>query len=208
MSLQSKMMDAQRQPRSTLPTVCSLISAVGLALCALAVVLPTPSLGGSTYWYRVTLAHGKSTEGYKWAVGAKGRKGHALNEICATLSMVEPPRNDVPYVEGTDSTDCGSVRRPAESVASSVSMGQGESALEVVEILYRPIVRKVNLVLNSGEERVLRAKAPEIRNRVKKGIPAFRFVALPLEDDDCIQRVISYDGKGNVVNNEKTETCA
>lgn len=202
-------MNELRQLGPILASAKGRISAAAILLCALAAVLPSTSLGtgGQSHWYHVTVAHGKNTEGYKWSVGAKGRKGHALDEICATLSMVEPPRSEVPYVEGTDSTDCGSVRRPSESVSSSVSMGEGESLIKVVEVLYRPVVRKVSVFLKSGEEKILRLKRPGIANRAKKGIPMFRFFVLSLEDGACIRRLVSYDGQGTLIKSEKTEAC-
>jgi hypothetical protein len=184
-----------------------LVSSAVITIAVVAIFLPSTTFGtkGPDHWYHVTLAKGKTSGGYQWAVGAKGRKGSMLDEICATLSMTEPPQDDIPYVEGTDSTDCGSVRRPAESIASSVSMGQGESEVKIVEWLYRPAVRKVNVVFKTGEERVLQSKSPGIARRAKRGIPKFRFLVLPLEDGNCVRRVVSYDAQGGVINREKPE---
>jgi hypothetical protein len=199
-------MEKESQIASTLVRARTLILGTAFALFVLAVLHPTMSLGTSKQdrWYHTTLAMGKTAEGYQWAVGAKGRKGHTLDEICATLSMSEPPRPDVPYVEGTDSADCGSVRYPTESIRSSVSMG----SVEVVEILYRPVVRKVRVVLNSGEESVVWLRVPQISRRAERDIPMFRFFALPLEGDACIRRITSYDGRGNTIKSEKTESCS
>jgi hypothetical protein len=87
-------------------------------------------------------------------------------------------------------------------------MGQGESEVKVVEILYRPVVREVNVVLKSGEERNLRPQPPKIKSRARRGIPMFRFLVIPLEDGACIQHATSYDGQGNALKNEKMEGCA
>jgi hypothetical protein len=116
---------------------------------------------GETDWFQIKLEQGE-VNGYHWAVGVKGPKHRPLSQICAELSMVEPPQEGAPYVEERDATDCSSFRQSIHSVFGTESFGSGPSRVTVLEALYRPIVRKVTFVLAGGERRVFLPRVPEI----------------------------------------------
>jgi hypothetical protein len=183
--------------------ICLLTWAVLVYFCVL--VPDTFGSGRQDRWFDVSLEHGETASGYVWGAGARVRKGSHLTDVCATLSLTEPQREDAPYVEGTDATDCGSVRRSVESVVSSVSMGQSASSVSVVEALYRPIVRKVRLELSTGEKKVFLPRVPMLAPGGKRVVPMFRYLVLPLEGQVCIRRILSFDGGGRLINRESPE---
>jgi len=182
------------------------LSAV-VALLGIVALTPASSAGTSNPEgsFSIALDHGESQLGYRWSVGAKGKKSNVLKSICATLSMTEPPRDDAPYSEGSDATDCGPLRHPEESIRSSVSMGRRTSTSTVIAILYRPIVAKVRVDLGSGPDKVVRPKLRRVAEKEKGSIPLFRFLALALEGDVCVKRIVSYDDQGGVVKSERPE---
>lgn len=173
---------------------------------ALSLLVSPGAAGSKVSWFHAMLKRGE-TKGYHWAVGVKGRKHEPLSEICAQISMVEPPRDDAPYVEGRDATDCGRLRQPSDSVSSTDSFGSGVSRVAVLEVVYRPIVRKVTFILATGERRVFRPHPPDVPNRAARGIPIFRYLVAPLEGETCIRRVATFDGRGRVVSNEARPRC-
>jgi hypothetical protein len=157
-------------------------------------------------WFEVSLEQGK-TKGYHWAVGAKGQKHLPLSKICAQISMVEPLRDDVPYAEGRDATDCSQLKWPSDSVASSVSFRSGPSRVTILELLYRPVVRKVTFILDTGERRVFRPKVPRIPDRSARGIPVFRYLVAPFIGSTCIRRITTFDERDGVIHNEARPAC-
>lgn len=162
--------------------------------------------GGRTHWYSVALAHGTTAGGYLWSVGAKGSRNSGLHRICAVLSITEPPQEGSPDVEGTDSVDCGPLRDPTESVISSLGMGEGPAALDLVEVLYRPAVRKVVVEVSAGQDLVFHPRARTIRSGGSEGaILRFRYLAIPLEGDNCIRQIVSYDRGGHIIKREMPE---
>lgn len=179
-----------------------------LAAVGLLGALSANAMGGSSSgrWYRAALEQGETRE-FRWAVGVKGPKHEPLREICGQVGMIEPPQDDSPYVEGRDATDCGSLVRATASVAPSVAFGSGPSRLTVLATLYRPIVRKVTFTLSTGERRVYRPRVPEIPNRLKRGIPLFRYLVASFDGETCIRRITTFDGNGRVVWNEARPPC-
>lgn len=161
---------------------------------------------GKAGWFQIILEQGE-VSGYHWAVGVKGPKHVQLSQVCAELSMVEPPQDDAPYVEERDATDCSWLKQPADSVFGTESFGSGQSRVAVYEAVYRPIVRKVTFVLDTGERKVFLPRVPEISHRSARGIPAFRYFAAPFEGETCIRRVATFDRAGKVVSNEARPPC-
>lgn len=153
---------------------------------------------GKVSWFDLTLERGE-INGYHWAVGAKGQRTQPLKRICAEVAMVEPPKEGADYVEGGNSTECGRLEHPADSVVGTESAGSGQSRVTVLEALFRPVVRKVTFVLSTGERRTLPSRAPQTPNRAANGIPPFRFVVFPFEGETCIRRVATFDGRGHLV---------
>jgi hypothetical protein len=157
-------------------------------------------------WFQVNLEHGE-TEGYSWGVGAKGPKHEPLGQICAQVSMVEPNQGSADVVEGRDATDCGSIGQREDSIAATVSFGSGESRVTVLEVVYRPVVRKVTLVLATGAREVFYPRIPEIPNRAARGIPIFRYFVTPFEGETCVRRIATFDASDNIVSNEVSPPC-
>jgi hypothetical protein len=161
---------------------------------------------GKVGWFQIKLEQGE-VNGYHWVVGAKGPKHRPLSRICAELSMVEPPQEGAPYVEGRDATNCSRLRPPIHSVFGTEAFGSGPSRVAVFEGLYRPIVRKVTFVLATGERRVFLPRVPKIPNQSARGIPSFRYFAAPFEGETCVRRVATFDGAGKIVSNEARPPC-
>jgi hypothetical protein len=164
----------------------------------------TPASGGS--WYRVGLDQGE-WQGYHWAVGAAGPKHEPLGEICALISVIEPPQEGSPYVEASDAKVCGSLPDATVSNVLGETLGSGASKQILVAALYRPIVRKVTFVLDTGERKVYFPRTPRIPNRVAKGIPAFRYLVTSSDGETCTRRMTTFDGKGDVIWNEARPPC-
>ena len=154
---------------------------------------------GNDPWYEINLEIGE-VDGYGWAVGARGPEGRPLDRICAMVSVVEPLRPDAPYVEGNDSVVCGSLARPVRWVAADAGFGSGDSSLTVLSVLFRPAVDKAILVFSTGERKVLRPRMAKIRDRQARGIPRFRYLAVPFKGDGRLRKVMLFDGKGTALN--------
>jgi hypothetical protein len=174
----------------------------------LLIVLPSTAASSpdSDPWYRATLEQGE-TNGYRWTVNAKGPKHKPLREICTLVSMVEPPQEGAPYVEEMDATDCGRLLKETSSVSGSVAFGSGASRLTILAALYRPAVRKVVFLLDTGERRVYLSRAPKIPRRLTRGIPLFRYLVASFDGETCIRRVTTFDGKGSVVGSDVSPPC-
>jgi hypothetical protein len=171
-------------------------------------LLPTNASGSSDSWYQVSLAKGKTPDGYRWAVGVKGRKDQALKEICTAASIVEPLQSDIEGAEGENAGDCGSLRLAKDSVSSSVSSGAGASRVRVYVVVYRPTIREVTVVFESGDRKVFSPLSPHIPRRIDRGIPTFRYIEITVEDGACIRSMITHDGKGRIVTNDAESHCA
>ncbi len=157
-------------------------------------------------WFQVTLETGE-TEEFKWAVGAKGPGHEPLGRICALASLVEPPQENQPFVEGNDAVGCGSLSTSKDSVAASPAFGSGDSRLAILATLFRPAVRKVSFVLDTGEERVLRTRMGKIPNRSARGVPRFRYLTVPFKGPACIRKVTLFDGNDRVIFREARPPC-
>jgi hypothetical protein len=185
--------------------------ALGVLLCALALgvvsrAAANPDKAGKVSWFNVTLKRGEIS-GYHWAVGAKGQRNRPLRHMCAEVSMVEPPQEGTDYVEGGNSTECGRLEHPNDSVVGTESFGSGQSRVTVLEAVFRPVVRKVTFLLSTGERKTFLARVAQIPHRATKGIPTFRFVVFPFEGEACIRGVAMFDGKGRVVSRQVSAPC-
>jgi hypothetical protein len=186
---------------------------IGAAVTITLMILALSALGSQAVaesskvrWFQAKLASGE-TEGYHWSVGAKGPKYEPLSQLCTQVSIIEPPRNDVPYVEGQDAADCGRLRVATDAVSSVESLGSNRSGVTVLEALYRPLIRKVAVDLAGGERKFYRTRVPQLSNRSDRGIPMFRYVVASLKGGDCIRRLIAFDGKGKVVSKQTSPPC-
>lgn len=70
--------------------------------------------------------------------------------------------------------------------------------------VYRPAVREVAFFLDGGDKRTHRTRVPR---PAVKGAPEFRFYVGLFDDEDCIQRTVTYNGRGAVIKNEKAEAA-
>lgn len=195
-----------RKGRKARAKWATMLVAIASAVVLSVLVSPAAAGTGEVSWFHVEMERGEA-KGYHWAVGAKGLKHQPLSKICTQISMVEPPRDDVPYFEGRDATDCGFLVRPSDSIASTDSLGSGMARVAVTEVFYRPIVRKVTFILATGERRVFRRRIPRIPNRVARGIPIFRYLVAPFEGEVCIRRVVTFDGRARLVSSEGRPPC-
>lgn len=157
-------------------------------------------------WYQVGLEMGE-TDGYRWAVGAKGPKHEPLDEICALASLTEPPQADKPFVEGMDAAVCGSLATPGDSMAASPAFGSGNSRLVLLAVLYRPAVREVAFLLDTGERRVLWPRMVKVPNRRARGVPRFRYLVTHFKGEACIRKITLFDGSGRVIYREARPPC-
>ncbi|HEX6665542.1 MAG TPA: hypothetical protein VF081_02990 [Solirubrobacterales bacterium] len=155
-------------------------------------------------WYHAALEHGE-TQGFRWGVGAKLPKHEPLDEICLLAVYLVPPEPDVPYVEESDLTVCGNLKRPTESVSLGIMLGASGAQFQAA--LYSPIVRKVVFLLSTGERRVFRPQAPRIPNRKAMGIPSFGYVIAPIDRGACVRAVTTFDRKGDRVS-QVGESCS
>jgi hypothetical protein len=185
------------------------VGAVAALLTGLVIATSLAMAGQSReQWFQVGTAHG-NVEGYRWSAGAKGLKDRPLGKICAELSMVEPPRKDVPYVEGQSSTDCGELSNISSLVETNLSYGSGNSEVSVLQILYRPGVRRVRIVLGSGRRMSFRAHIFPTPSSVWDGVPAFRYVVVPLKSgESCVRRIVAFDGRGRIASKRNSPPCA
>jgi hypothetical protein len=150
-------------------------------------------------WYKAHLTMGEESGGYRWFLDAKGPAHSGLETICASVSLIEPPREDLEVIEAEDATYCGPLAHGSDSVLSSVSSLTGEPGLTVVAGLYRPSIRKVTILLGSGKRSSHLPVIPDLPNRYARGIPVFRYFAAVLEGTPCIRRVLAFDGAGTVL---------
>jgi hypothetical protein len=198
-----------RRRRDERISVTRLVGVVGALFVGLVIATSLAMASESKErWFRVGTTHG-SVEGYRWSAGAKGLKGESLGKICSELSMVEPPRKDVPYVEGQSSTDCGELSNISSLVETNLSFGSGESEVSVVQVLYPPRVRRVKIVLGSGRRLSLRAHILFTPASVANGVPAFRYVVIPLgAGESCVRRITALDGRGRIASKRNWPPCA
>jgi hypothetical protein len=157
-------------------------------------------------WYQTVLKTGEFHE-FNWGVGAKGPRDQPLKRICLVLALNFPPEPGSPEVRGDESVNCGGIRSASTSVSASMEFGPPDSQITLLATLYRPIVRRVALLLSSGEERVFTARVPEVRNRSDKGIPIFRFVVARFAGEPCVRRITTYAGDGAVIAREDRPLC-
>jgi hypothetical protein len=190
-------------------TQCKRNLALWLAVAAVAVgsagMLDPAGAAGwqSGGWYQAVLEAGE-TEGWRWAVGAKGRKHEPLQEICLVVGVIEPLEPGSPEVRAGELSSCGHLRRPTDSVSSTTRL-DSEALTALHATLYRPIVSRVIFVLGTGERRVYRTAAVKVARRVARGIPVFRYLVVPFDGETCIRRIVTHDSRGAVIKNEIAE---
>ena len=180
-----------------------------MATCALALGLlgglsmSTDSHAGHLHWFSAKLSTGSDSVGYRWAVGAKGPAGAPLDRICVSVSLVEPPREELEVVEAEDATYCGRLMSASDNVNSSVSSLVRNPGLTVTAGVFRPRVRRVTFVFGTGERETYLPAIPDLHNRGPRGIPVFRYLVATWEGKPCIRRVVTFDAAGDVLANDR-----
>jgi hypothetical protein len=92
----------------------------------------------------------------------------------------------------------------SDSVVLTESLGPKKSGVTVVEAIYRPLIQKVTIVFASSKRTVLPTESP---NEIGRGIPGFRYVVASFSTDNCVGRIVAFDGKGIVVSNQVSPPC-
>jgi len=165
------------------------------------------SQGFRSDWFNVPLTGGK-LQGYTWGFAAKGSKEKPLKQICAIVAEIAPRDPNAGYVEASETTSCDSLLQVTDSISIGSEFGTGSEATVLRTVLYPSDVRRVTFVLAGGEELTYRAKGIKVKNRKAKGIPFFRYLVAQFSAEACIQRIVSYDGRGRVIEREKgDEIC-
>ena len=153
-------------------------------------------------WFRVPLDGGE-LHGSQWGFAAKGSKERPLKQICAVMGEIAPRDPGAGYVEASETTSCDSLLQATDSISMGSEFGTGSDATVLRTTLYPKEVRRVTFVLAGGEELTYRAKGIKVKNRKAKGIPFFRYLVAQFNAEACIQRIVSYDGRGRVIKREK-----
>jgi len=155
--------------------------------------------------YTSPLARGKR-EGYLWGVTADVRRYRPLKRVCLFVTTVPPPPPGQDYVQSYDSSTCGRLTQPSESVSMLMGFGEGDASAGVlVATVYEPSVRKVSYALVDGGTKVIRTKLRKTMRPGDKGVPKFRYVAFVLDPGSCVDRITTYGGDGAVIAREKAE---
>jgi len=154
-------------------------------------------------WSRVFLKKGKIRD-YGWAVGARLPKDKPLGQICETSAHFLP-RPEFDEVEVDESTLCGKLKKPGDSVSISTIFKSEKSDTTLLATLYRPVVRKIVFVLSNGEQRSYPARVPKIPNHSARGIPMFRYIVGVFNEEECLRKTITYDAQNKVIKQEQSE---
>ena len=186
------------------PIIGRCASIAGVLLCGLGLFAGlAESKGSSSSGFRVSLEGGK-LHGFQWGLGATGSKKRPLRKVCAVVSEVAPPQPGTDFVEGSETSSCGSLWEVTDAITVSTVFGTDESGKTLLRTsLYPKDVHRVTFVLAGGEEATYRAKGIKVKNRKAKGIPFFRYLVAQFSDEACIQRAVIYNGHGRVVETEK-----
>lgn len=179
-----------------------------VVIFVLAGALPSVAAGASrSDWYRVELEHGEAN-GYLWSVSAAGPRHQPLREICGQISSLEPPQGDPELTFGDHFSLCGDLFDATQSNDLAAGFGSGVSEITLLADLYRPAVRKVAFVTDTGERRVYFPAVPAIPDRTARGIPVFRYLVTSFVGEFCIRRVTTFDKLGNVIRNQRDPICS
>jgi hypothetical protein len=160
---------------------------------------------GAGGWVRLALQQGHA-EQYRWAAGALLPRDSSMQNLCVTLYLSGPPASDGVAL-GYESTECGVLGGAADAVTGSVSAGSGPSRATVIERLYEPSIRKVEVRFDNGSEKRLRLQAPRRASADHKGGARFRYFVLPIFAWNCVRSVTSLDADGDVVGHEPGAGC-
>lgn len=181
---------------------CASIS--GIILCSLGLFAGLAQSQSSTSnWFRIPLKGGE-VGAFRWELAATGSKERPLKQVCAVVSEVRPPEPGVEFVEGSETSSCGSLLHATDSITLSTQFGTDESnAIVLRTALYQRDVQRVTFVLAGGEELTYRARGIKVKNRKAKGIPFFRYLVARFSGDACIQQIVTYDRRGRVIKKEK-----
>lgn len=77
----------------------------------------------------------------------------------------------------------------------------------VMGLSFRSDVERVKLMFVGGESMVLPTKFVNATQRRKTRLPDFRYVALGLQSDVCVEAVAGYTGQGRLIFESSTRLC-
>lgn len=171
------------------------------------------NLAGFPLWKGVpterfaTLKEGKTPHGSRWGVYAY--RGDVRSRPCLLVSRITAVG-----LYGI-STGCGALAPSQEPRSSPVVVSVeewqrngGPEPTVFYGLSFAPGVERVELVLGSGATIVRQTRLSLAQSR-KAQVPRFRFLALSLERDSCIERMTAFDRDGNVVlSSPQIDECA
>jgi hypothetical protein len=155
-------------------------------------------------WYRVSLARGE-INGYIWGAGAKVPRDQPLGRICLSALTVAPPEPGEEDVEASETSLCGRLTQPSESVSVIVHFAAPEGATSLMATVFRPAVQKVVLELVGGGQEVLRTALRKTKRQRDMGVPRFRYLVHQLDPGVCVKRIATYDHAGALIARENAE---
>jgi len=172
-----------------------------------AAVLVGPAEGAGV-WKRVTLKRGH-TGGYAWTAAALLPKLSSRTQFCVKLSLSEPEESNGISLSH-ESTECGTLGGPNDSVTGSVTSGSGSARITVIERLYEPSVRTLTVEFGNGSKKEFRLPVVRGTSLQSRGAARFRYFILPTlaRAETCIDGVTTRDAEGKVVNREPGQGCS
>jgi hypothetical protein len=158
----------------------------------------------SSDWYRMSLAQGE-IEGYLWSAAARVPRYQPLGRVCLSALTVIPPAPGQEDVEASETSICGRLEQPSESVSLIARFGASEGTASVLATVFRPAVRKVVLELVGGGQKVLRTAPRKTKRQGDIGVPQFRYIAHRIDSGVCAKRIATYDYSGALIARENAE---
>jgi hypothetical protein len=160
-----------------------------------------------------TLGEGRLSNGTRWGVWAsrvgKGRPGY--ERPCLSLARIT---RDGLY---GDRHMCGKLIPTDEtppkpvyvSIGGSYTSKPGGSVTRetVIGLSFGPAVRSVVLTYTDGRQLHRRTRFFNVKQQHKTRLPAFRYIALALREDVCVDTVIGYADTGSELFSAKTRLC-
>lgn len=159
----------------------------------------------------ITLNEGRLGDGTRWGVYAsrvgQGQKGRGNQ--CLSVARIT-------HAGGYgDAHRCGEPTPSGNQPPVYVSMSgsyqnrpNGPIIGEVVMALsFRVDVKRVKLELADSGSMVRPTKLVNAAQMRKTGLPAFRYVALGLQEDVCVETVIGFDQSGDLIFEAPTRLC-
>ncbi len=163
---------------------------------------------GQTY---ITLNEDRLSDGTRWGVyasrvgqGQRGQKNPCLSvaRITRAGGYGDAHRCGEPTPEGNQPPVYVSITGSYQNRPSGPEIGES-----VMGLSFRVDVQRVKLVFADSGSMTRPTKLVNAAQRRKTGLPAFRYVALGLQRDVCVETVIGYDQTGESTFEAPTRLC-